>query len=67
MKTPDKQMKKYVIAGINKLTGEREVITKPHGLIKTQEMRDKLATRQHSRSAYSLLKVEPAEREGCLW
>ena len=37
----------YVVTGINKLTGEREAVTKPHSLWKTREMRDKLASRQH--------------------
>lgn len=57
----------YVVTGINKLTGEREPVTSPHSLNKTQEMRDRLAARQHSRSAYKWLKIEPAEREGSLW
>lgn len=57
----------YVVTGINKLTGEREAVTKPHSLWKTREMRDKLASRQHSRSAYKWLKVEPAVREGRLF
>ena len=53
----------YVVTGINKLTGEREAVTKPHSLWKTRE----LASRQHSRSAYKWLKVEPAVREGRLF
>ena len=57
----------YVVTGINKLSGEREAVTKPHGLTKTREMRDKLAARQHCRSSYRWLKIEPAEREGSLW
>ena len=57
----------YVVTGVNKLSGEREAVTKPHGLSKTLEMRDKLAARQHCRSAYKWLKIEPAEREGSLW
>ena len=60
-------MNKYVVTGISKLSGEREVVTKPHGLTKTLELRDKLAARQHCRSAYRRLKIEPAEREGRLW
>lgn len=58
---------KYVVTGINRLTGEREPVTKPHRLWKTREMRDKLAAKQHSRSAYKWLKVEPAIREGDIW
>lgn len=57
----------YVVTGINKLSGEREAVTRPHGLTKTREMRDKLAARQHCRSAYRWLKIEPEEREGSLW
>lgn len=60
-------MNKYVVTGINKLSGEREAVTKPHGLTKTQELRDRLAARQHCRSAYKWLKIEPAEKEGRLW
>ena len=51
---------KYVVTGINKMTGEREPVTKPHSEWKAREMRDKLATRQHRKSAYKCLKVEPA-------
>ena len=58
---------KYVVTGVNRLTGEREPVTKPHSEWKCREMRDKLVARQHSHSAYSRLKVEPAEKEGCLW
>lgn len=58
---------KYVITAINKLTGEREPVTKPHSEWKAREMRDKLAARLHSRSAYKHLKVEPAIEEGSLW
>ena len=56
-------MNKYVVTGINKLSGEREAVTKPHGLTKTREMRDKLAARQHCRSAYRWLKNRTG-REG---
>ncbi len=57
---------KYIITGINRLTGEREAVTKPHSEWKTRELRDKLAARQHCRSAYKCLKVEPATQEGDL-
>lgn len=57
----------YVVTGINRMTGEREAVTAPHSLTKTREMRDRLVARQHSRSVYKWLKVEPAEREGRLW
>lgn len=58
---------KYVVTGINKMTGEREPVTKPHSEWKAREMREKLAARQHSKSAYKWLKVEPAIKEGSLW
>ena len=67
---PDKRSShsiKWVVTGINKLTGEREPVTKPHSEWKAREMRDKLAARQHCKSAYKRLKVEPAEKEGNLW
>ena len=63
----DSHSMKWVVTGINKLTGEREPVTKPHSEWKAREMRDKLAARQHCKSAYKWLKVEPAEREGDLW
>ena len=62
MKTP-----LYVVTGISRLTGERVTVTAQHSLTKTREMRDRLAARQHCRSAYKWLKIEPAEREGSLW
>lgn len=58
---------KYVVTDINRLTGEREPVTKPHSEWKTRELRDKLAAKQHCRSAYKCLKVEPACRDGSLW
>ena len=57
----------YVVTGINKLTGEREPVTKPHCEWKAREMRDKLAAKQHCKSAYKWLKVEPAVKEGDIW
>ncbi|UKK48744.1 hypothetical protein L6475_01885 [Prevotella sp. E9-3] len=60
-------IQKYVVTGISRLSGERVAVTAPHSLTKTQEMRDKMAARQHSRSAYKCLKIEPAEKEGNLW
>ena len=67
---PDKrgsQAMKWIVTGINKLTGEREPVTKPHSERKAREMRDKLAARNHCKSAYKWLKVEPAVKEGSLW
>lgn len=54
----------YVVTGVSRLAGEREAVTCPHGLSKTVELRDRLARKQHSWSAYSRLRVEPVEREG---
>ena len=54
---------KYVVTGVNKLTGEREPVTKPHSEWETRGLRDKLAAKQHSKSAYNRLKVEPAVSE----
>lgn len=61
------QNMKYVVTGINRLTGERQPVTNPHSEWKTREMRDKLAAKQHCRSAYKCLKVEPAIKEGDIW
>lgn len=57
----------YVVTGINRLKGEREAVTRPHGLTKTCEMRDKLVARQHCRSAYSRLKVKSALEDNIWW
>ena len=58
---------KCVVTGINRLRGEREPVSKPHSEWKAREMRDKLAARQHCKSAYKRLKVEPAVKEGSIW
>ena len=55
------------MTGISRLTGERVAVSSPHSLTKCCEMRDKMVARQHCRSAYKWLKVEPAEKEGRLW
>lgn len=57
----------YVVTGINKLSGEREAVCSPHGMTKTLELYEKFKARQHCRSAYKHLKIEPAAREGDLW
>lgn len=57
----------YVVTGISRLTGERVQVSSPHTLTKAMEMRDRMAARQHCRSAYSKLKVEPYVREATLW
>ncbi len=58
---------KFVVTGINKMTGEREPVTAPHSEWKTLLLRDKLAAKQHKNSAYRKLKVEPVASEGKLW
>lgn len=58
---------KYVVTGINKLTGEREPVSRPYSEWKARLLRDKLASRQHGKSAFKRLKVEPAVEEGCIW
>ena len=57
----------YVVTGISRLTGEREVISSPHSLPKATAIRDRMSARLHSHSAYRRLKVEPAVSEGSLF
>ncbi len=59
----------YVVTGINRLTGERSVISNPASKEKTLAKleRWKAAVDRQQYSAYTNLKVEPAEREGSLW
>ena len=59
----------YVITGISRLTGEREVISGRHTESATLEMLLKWKDRFHRqrRPAYTRLKMEPAAREGSLW
>jgi len=59
----------YVVTGINRLTGERSVISNPAPKEKTLAKleRWKLAVGRQQYPAYTNLKVEPAEREGSLW
>ena len=61
------KQEKYVITAISRLTGVREVVTAPHSLQRTEELRCKLARSQHSHSAYSHLKVEPYYQENNLF
>lgn len=51
---------KYVITGINRLTGEREAVTRPYALAVALELRVQLNARQNCRSAFKGLKVEKA-------
>lgn len=51
---------KYVITGVNRLTGEREAVTRPYALDVAHKLRVQLNARQNCRSAYKRLKVEKA-------
>ena len=58
---------KWIVTGINKLTGVREPVTRPYSEHVARELRDKLCKRSHCKSVYSRLKVEPAVQEGSLF
>lgn len=53
---------KYVLTAINKLTGERMVISLPCGRDKCCALRDSFAKMLHRYSVYKQLKVEPARK-----
>lgn len=55
---------KWVITGLNRLTGEREAVTRPHNRDTTATMLERLKRRQNSKSAYRLLRMKPAAEEG---
>ena len=57
---------KYVVTGVSRLTGEREVISNPHSEWKANLIMERARGRS-KKAAYTRLKVEPAEREGVLW
>lgn len=64
----DKSMK-YVVTGINRLTGEREAISRPHEKFRCETLKRRYAQRYadgHGKP-YTRLRVEPADREGDLW
>lgn len=61
---------KYVITAVNRLTGEREAVSKPHSRWKTEELLAK-ARRDHRRhrvgACHALYRMEPfVEQEGRL-
>ena len=60
---------KWVITGLNRLTGERSVISNPASKEKTLAKleRWKAAVGRQQYPAYTNLKVEPSTREGWLW
>ena len=57
---------KYVVTGISRLTGEREVISSPRSRKEADRIVER-AGKRRKMTAYTRLKVEPAEREGVLW
>jgi hypothetical protein len=60
---------KWVVTAVNRLTGEREVVSRPHSRWKTEDLLAK-ARRDHRRhrnqAPYSLHRMEPVVREGTL-
>ncbi len=58
---------KYVVTGVNRLTGERETISSPHAEWKAHDLMIKYKgyqVRAGKNSAYTHLKVMPASQEG---
>lgn len=58
---------KYVVTGVNRLTGEREAISSPHSEWKAYDQMRKYKgyqVRAGKESAYTRLKVQPALKEG---
>ncbi len=58
---------KYVVTGVNRLTGERETISSPHSEWKAYDLMQKykgLQLKAGKNSAYTHLKVQPACTEG---
>lgn len=58
---------KYVVTGVNRLTGERETISSPHSEWKAYDLMRKykgLQLKAGKNSAYTRLKVMPACTEG---
>ena len=55
---------KYVVTGINRLTGVREAVSNPHSEWKAEELLARWKSRRSNRRAYIRLKVEPAAVEG---
>lgn len=58
---------KWVITGVSRLTGERDVISSPHPKEEARRLMSQATERQHRFSAYYHLRLEPAVREGNLW
>ena len=58
---------KYIVTGINKLTGEREAISNPHSEWKAHELLARWKGKNRNTRPYKQIRVEPAEQEGNLW
>lgn len=58
---------RYIVTGINRLTGERGVCSRAYNLERCQKVRDAMAKANHRTSVWTRLKVEPAAREGELY
>lgn len=60
---------KYIVTAINRLTGEREAISRPHEKFRAETMKRRYIQRyvDVQNRPYTRLKVEPAAREGELW
>lgn len=57
----------YVVTAVNRLTGEREAVTRPHNRDTTATMLERLKRRQNSKSAYRLLRMKPAAEDGWIF
>ena len=55
---------RYVVTGINRLTGERGICSRTYSLERCRQVRDAMAKANHRSSVWTRLKVEPAIREG---
>ena len=60
---------KYIVTAINRLTGEREVISRPHEKFRAETMKRRYIQRyvDVQNRPYTRLKVEPAAGGGELW
>lgn len=58
---------KYVVTGVNRLTGERGICSRAYSLERCRQVRVAMAKTNHRTSFWTRLKVEPAIREGELF
>lgn len=54
---------RYVVTGINRLTGERGICSRPYSLERCRQVRDAMAKANHRTSVWTHLKIESAVRE----